>query len=201
MAALISFEMIVDNILDCHLKDDGVSALEGGEVDYDAVCYIRQFWTQLMEDAYLSSFDSRSVRELQAASRMWLPAVDFEGTAIPGSVALMAQWRDTIAKLTCRLIKVEGEEATHKIRMCGSDPEQDFEDEEGKDLGTHYLYIKTILSALSLFFSRSDLSVHLGGKTESELSKQVCDEICKLQKEIVRLKLVRFSENTHSPLL
>jgi len=189
VAALVSFDVVLDNILDCHLKDDGASALEGGEVNYDAVCYVRQCWTQLMEDSFLSSFDSHSVREMQAASRVWLPAVDFQGTPITGAVALMAQWRDTLAKLTGRLRKVDDEEAAHRIGLCGSDPERDFEDDEGKDLGTHYLYVKTILSALSLLFARADLSLHLGGATESALCTQIYDEICKLQTEIVRLKL------------
>ena len=83
-----------------------------------------------------------------------------------------------------------GAEAVLRILLCGSDPDRDLEDEEGKDLGTHYLYVKSIISALSLFLSREDMSASLGTH-EIQLSRKVFDGVCRLQKEIVRLNLVR----------
>jgi len=107
VSGLVPFDVILNNILQCHLKDDGkTSALEGGEVDYDAVCYVKQAWTQLMEDAFLSSFDSLAVRMVQSANRIWHPAVDHHGAPIAGAVSLMDEWLDAITRLKQRLSKI-----------------------------------------------------------------------------------------------
>ena len=305
VSSLVGFDVILNNILNCHLKDDGkTSALDTGELDYDTTCYVKQAWTQLMEDAFLSSFDSLAVRMVQGASSIWYEPVDQNGLTIPGAVSLMDEWLDAITRLTRRLSKVEtpqqggtaphsgsqdtwprsdsqdraadapadadtvpvtdaaaapagaaaqggqggdpgagggevssesvsgagfgpdagwiwgraecggpgtsarglrsltvhgadmgaandpGAEAVLRILLCGSDPDRDFKDEEGKDLGSHYLYVKSIISALSLFLSREDMSASLGTH-EIQLSQKIFDGVCRLQKEIVRLNLVR----------
>jgi hypothetical protein len=288
VSSLVGFDVILNTILNCHLKDDGkTSALDTGELDYDAACYVKHAWTQLMEDAFLSSFDSLAVRMVQGASSIWYQPVDHNGLTIPGAVSLMDEWLDAITRLTRRLSKVEtpkqggtaarsgfqgtlprsdsqsraaapadaeaqrgeggdpgagggeapsesvsgagfgpdagwircpaecggpgtsarglrsltvhgsdmgaddpGAEAVLRISLCGSDPDRDLEDEEGKDLGTHYLYVKSIISALSFFLSREDMSASLGTH-EIQLSQKIFDGVCRLQKEIVRLNLVR----------
>jgi hypothetical protein len=73
-------------------------------------------------------------------------------------------------------------------------------DEEGKDLGTHYLYVRSIISALSLFLEREDMSANLG-KHEFEMCQKIYNELCRLQKELVRLKLVRTYARDALPLL
>jgi hypothetical protein len=83
-------------------------------------------------------------------------------------------------------------DAAHRISLCGgADRHEDFADAAGKDLGTHYLYVKQIVWALTTFFDlHSPSFVDL---TEDSAEVSVCrgllDAAAKLHKELVRLKL------------
>ena len=103
IAAAIPLERILDNILECHLADDGKV---DEEVEHDALCFVKQVWTKLMEDAYLVSLDSHAVREIQQAHRLWEPPLNAEGHPLPGCKSLMQDWCDAIAKLTRRLANI-----------------------------------------------------------------------------------------------
>ena len=188
IAALIPFETILDNILECHLQDD--TKMAHPDIDYDALCYVKQVWTKLTQDAFWSSLDSHAVREVQQAFRLWKPEVDNNGVPVDGAKSLMQEFCDAIVKLTGRLGKC-GEEAGHRIALCGAEQESDISDDQGKDLGSHYYYVSQILSALCLFFSRTDLAEYVNDTHSAsfELCQRLRDEVIKLYPELVRLKL------------
>jgi len=73
-------------------------------------------------------------------------------------------------------------EIGHGIELCGTNPELDVKDDDGKDLGAHYCYVRQILSALVLFYMRQDLSEGIATKATKgyDLTKRVREEVVKL---------------------
>ena len=79
----------------------------------------------------------------------------------------------------------------HRIALMGDVAEEDVEDAMGKDVGSHYMYVIQILSSLTLWVQRLDLSGDVAepGHPNHRVIVALYDEVVKLYPIMAKFKL------------
>jgi len=100
ISSLVPLSKFFNSILYLDMQGDGTRA---NDVDYDALCYVKKSWLELLAQTYLSSNDDKIFFQIFEAWKSFFLSSHSQSDIKSGRHALMAEMSTTIQTLNTRL--------------------------------------------------------------------------------------------------